>query len=253
TGADPDPDGGSLTYLLEYSPDGGVHWQPVVLDWTDACYTVDLASLPAASAGRIRIVASDGYNTGIPVEHQAPFVIADAGPQITLTHGRVVCDLEAGQQFLMSAWAQDVEDGAIPSGDITWRDAGDQVLGSGEVMVALTEPTMYFSVTAVDSGGHPARQEVILNQPTGVGDDADCDGMPAGYEQGHGLNPGLHDAAGDLDQDLLTNLAEYRTGSDPADPDTDGDGRLDGNEVASGTNPMLHEGVIIQILNNLDD
>jgi hypothetical protein len=45
--------------------------------------------------------------------------------------------------------------------------------------------------------------------------DNDNDGMPDAWELAHGLNPFLNDAAGDLDGDGISNLAEYRTGSDP--------------------------------------
>jgi hypothetical protein len=59
--------------------------------------------------------------------------------------------------------------------------------------------------------------------------------MPDDWETEHGLNPGdPADAAGDLDKDGLTNLQEYLAGSDPRNPDTDGDGIPDGWEVAHG-------------------
>ena len=35
----------------------------------------------------------------------------------------------------------------------------------------------------------------------------------------------------DPDRDGLTNLQEYQLGTDPNNPDTDGDGLSDGNEV----------------------
>ena len=45
--------------------------------------------------------------------------------------------------------------------------------------------------------------------------DTDGDGMPDTWEQEHGLNPGLNDAGGDLDNDGASNGAEYRAGTDP--------------------------------------
>jgi len=63
--------------------------------------------------------------------------------------------------------------------------------------------------------------------------DNDLDGMPNWFESRHaGLdreNPA--DAAIDFDDDGLTNLAEYQNGTDPHNPDTDGDGVSDGDEV----------------------
>jgi hypothetical protein len=43
---------------------------------------------------------------------------------------------------------------------------------------------------------------------------------------------------GDLDNDGLTDLAEYERASDPTKADTDGDGLNDGAEVTAGTNPL---------------
>ncbi|HUT71646.1 MAG TPA: C25 family cysteine peptidase [Desulfatiglandales bacterium] len=60
--------------------------------------------------------------------------------------------------------------------------------------------------------------------------DWDGDGLPDDWEIAHGLNPGVNDAYLDSDFDGLTNLEEYEMGTDPLNPDTDGDGILDGDE-----------------------
>ncbi|MCO6400976.1 MAG: S8 family serine peptidase [Verrucomicrobia bacterium] len=69
--------------------------------------------------------------------------------------------------------------------------------------------------------------------------DTDLDGMPDGWEMINGLNPiDPSDASGDLDGDGLTNLDEYHYGTDPNNPDSDGDGLTDGAEVNTHkTNP----------------
>ncbi len=69
--------------------------------------------------------------------------------------------------------------------------------------------------------------------------DADGDGMPDLYEIDIGLNPNDHqDRDGDDDQDNLTNLQEYRNGTDPFDDDTDDDGMKDNDEIFYGLNPL---------------
>lgn len=63
--------------------------------------------------------------------------------------------------------------------------------------------------------------------------DNDLDGMPNWFENQHaGLNrENLFDAAMDFDSDGLTNLQEFQNGTDPNNPDTDGDRLTDGYEV----------------------
>ncbi len=51
----------------------------------------------------------------------------------------------------------------------------------------------------------------------GITQDTDADGMPDAWETTHGLNPGINDAAGDADGDLLSNYGEYIAGTDPSD------------------------------------
>ena len=57
------------------------------------------------------------------------------------------------------------------------------------------------------------------------------DGMPDYWEALHGLDPTLNDAGGDLDDDGLTNIEEFRKFTDPQNPDTDGDNIPDGSDV----------------------
>ena len=63
--------------------------------------------------------------------------------------------------------------------------------------------------------------------------------MTDGWEVAHGLNPlDPSDAALDPDHDGLTNLQEFRAGTDPHNADTDGDGMPDGWEINHGLNPL---------------
>ena len=84
-----------------------------------------------------------------------------------------------------------------------------------------------------DDDGVSDYDELHADPPTDPTNfDTDGDGMPNGWERRNGLNPNdPSDAVQDADRDGLVSLDEYRLGTDSQNPDTDGDGRLDGEEV----------------------
>jgi hypothetical protein len=69
------------------------------------------------------------------------------------------------------------------------------------------------------------------------------DGIPDDWKVAHGLDPNSPTVAfEDPDGDGLTNLEEFQQGTDPHNPDTDGDGLSDGDEVHKyHTNPLLRD------------
>ena len=76
----------------------------------------------------------------------------------------------------------------------------------------------------------------IDSDQDGIGDeedeDDDNDGLTDEWENEYGLDPlDLNDAQLDPDNDDLTNSEEFARGTDPNNPDTDGDGVLDGEDA----------------------
>lgn len=71
--------------------------------------------------------------------------------------------------------------------------------------------------------------------------DTDGDTLEDGYEIDNGLDPtdptGDNGPSGDLDKDNLSNADEQLEGTRPDDPDSDGDGINDGDEVNGTLNP----------------
>lgn len=105
----------------------------------------------------------------------------------------------------------------------------------GDLLIALLEyryQTDPFNEDT-DGDGYPDGKEVINGfDPNGVGRiDRDKDGIFDWWEDLNGLDKtNYNDAQEDFDADGLSNIMEYQYLLDPRNPDTDGDGVLDGNE-----------------------
>ncbi len=70
--------------------------------------------------------------------------------------------------------------------------------------------------------------------------DVDSDYMDDTWENSHGLNPSVNDAAGDADGDGVTNLQEFLAGTNPQDTDSDNDGVDDSADPLPLDGDWLH-------------
>lgn len=83
-----------------------------------------------------------------------------------------------------------------------------------------------------------ATTSTIAPTSTSVSQDSDEDSLPDVWEEKYKLDKNnANDAKLDNDLDGLTNLEEYKYGTNPRNADTDGDTYKDGAEVEKGYNP----------------
>ena len=80
------------------------------------------------------------------------------------------------------------------------------------------------------------------SKPEGCFTDSDGDTMPDRWELLYELDPGSpFDATKDPDKDGLSNEEEFKQGTLPFNPDTDGAGESDGSEVNNGRDPLYDQ------------
>jgi hypothetical protein len=131
-----------------------------------------------------------------------------------------------------------------PSSDITDPSKGTSYASSNPEICTVSSGGIVTARKAGDSiiqiGNEGVSAFVLVSVTSAALDDRDSDSLPDDYELANNLDPtDASDARNDLDRDGLTNLDEFRAGTDLRKPDTDGDGLKDGEEAARGTNPLL--------------
>ena len=109
---------------------------------------------------------------------------------------------------------------ALPwsSGTAVTMTPASVALSNGEFVgyLTVTQAANNVTLTATDGASHTGAT-AAFNVAAALAD-ADADGIPDAWETAHGLNPAVNDAALDADGDGSTNLAEYRAGTDPQNP-----------------------------------
>src|SRR6266536_1705552 len=109
----------------------------------------------------------------------------------------------------------------VPGGAYSWVIVDEVIYGNQSPWTAIANGAGngLQRVSVTQSGNDPANWIAAAPSPghaTGGNSDRDCDGMPDDWEQAYALDPDdPADAARDADGDGLTNLQEYRSGTNP--------------------------------------
>lgn len=206
----------------------------------DVTLSPDLA--PASPQARFIIQTSNGRNVGEGTSN--PVNIAPRPPAVVIVsptyddfdfiNGSVIQGVP--HRFVASAW--DATDGPLDGDSVVWEDGSDgTILGTGANTLINFPDAGGYAIKAVATNSAGLSSEAWLQ--FGVNADTDGDGLPDIYELQHAcLNMQLADSDVDHDDDGLTSLDEFYRGTDPCNPDTNGNGITDGDIVSLGGDPL---------------
>ena len=211
--------------------------------------TPDLSGLEPVATGfieRVAFVATTGAWDGAPASLTNRFAAAFEGALLVRRAGRYTLTLRSDDGSRLYIDGSPVVDNG---GNHSMRSASatlplSEGLHSVRIEYHENEGDAGLEFQWARDGGAPS----IVGRYSlfhAVGEtDSDGDGMPDWWEEKCGLDSAdSSDAALDPDGDGLSNLAEYRAGTDPHSPDTDCDGMPDLWETANGTIPFLADGL----------
>ncbi|MDB6036537.1 MAG: hypothetical protein JWM99_378, partial [Verrucomicrobiales bacterium] len=231
--------------------------------------TTQITALPAI--GRI-FLTPDGTTTGAPITN-ALTIVTGAPPRVIYRSLGVASTNQlrfiVSDGFTNSAEtivtlistnnvASDVDGDGMPDGyelanglDPFLNDAALDL--DGDTLSNIQEFNLGTAPNRRDTDGDGLNDNVEIALGTSPLDrDSDHDGIIDGVDPNPLTPNGDFDGDGiadvddpDIDGDGLTNAEELALGTDPRNPDTDGDGWRDGVEVEVGSNPLLASSVPI--------
>ncbi|MBB82147.1 MAG: hypothetical protein CMN02_14375 [Roseibacillus sp.] len=199
-------------------------------------------------------VATGAVWFSLEVTQPVPEPVGDT-PATALTLGPIragVVSIDTGGSAV-----EDTEIGLYNASGELLATNDDSVLGRGSLLTGELAPGRYF----LAAGSYNTvfnQQDFSVVAPSGIGDaftlnlregSFDPEGEPAATAEGQNRNGALwfvitveENGPGDLDSDLdndgLSLGAEITAGTDPSNPDSDGDGWNDGDEINLQSSPL---------------
>jgi hypothetical protein len=148
-----DSDSTSFTSRVLYSPDGGATWFQLG-DTADTSDTEDFTQLPGSTNALIRVLVSDGVNTGSATS--VPFTVPRKLPSsVAITNPPAGYAQASADPVQLIGGAFDPDDGFLTGNSLSWKSDIQGVLGTGSPLsVNLNPGTHNITLTATDSDGN---------------------------------------------------------------------------------------------------
>lgn len=161
-----DLDGDDLTYIVQYSVDGGNKFETLAIDWTETTFDIPIASLRETSQGKIRIVASDGFNSSVD-ESDGLFITPNNAPNVSIQNPVNNTTFSGVEPIFFDARAFDLEDGQLIGSNLVWASSLDGIIGNGKsfnlIGTDLQEGNHVIMLTSTDNSGESASANIIIS------------------------------------------------------------------------------------------
>lgn len=229
-----DVDGDMLSYDILYSKDGGNSWSAIAVGINQQKYLWNTNNTPGSYQALIRVLATDGVNTGQD-DSDSLFTVTPKSPQVVISKPANNTVYMLGEPIIFTGHGFDFEDGPLEDNKLTWTSNIEGVIGSGSdiVLETLSSGTHNITLSADDSDGNHGTTNAVINVSSMQDSDGDrveddVDNCPKGYNPGQEDfdNDGIGDACDDSDRDGFSDSIDNcrLIPNDQTDSDNDGVG-----------------------------
>ncbi|MDZ4766023.1 MAG: hypothetical protein SGI73_15865, partial [Chloroflexota bacterium] len=158
-----DPNGGSHTYWIQYSPSNAAFgsWQTLAAGWTQTSITINFDEIAGADGtGRIRVLASDGVNTGIGTSNA--FTVPSHLPAAEITDPLVATFAKVGDLVWLQGYGFDYDEGFLSGAALSWSSNLQGNLGTGDSLplTSLTAGVHTITFTARDANNNASTDTI---------------------------------------------------------------------------------------------
>jgi hypothetical protein len=156
-----DPDGDALHHWVDFSADGGRTWNGLIRNVQGSSVDIPLSELPGTDVALIRVLATDGINTGADGS-DATFIVPRHAPVAQIESPTEGARLPTGSPIVLSGAAFDAEDGTLPDSALVWSSSIGGQIGVGGLLqgAQLAAGDHVITLTARDSDGQTSTASV---------------------------------------------------------------------------------------------
>jgi hypothetical protein len=176
-----DADGGSLIFDILFSRDNGINWEVIETGIKENSILWDVGYNGGGESCLIKILASDGANTGVDVSDKA-FKVGKKIPEVFILLPADSSKFFLNRTVIFRGLGYDAEDGSLAESAFSWASDIDGKLADGDYISkdTLSPGKHIITLTAVDSDGNFATTSITIfvlavedTDGDGIGDDED--------------------------------------------------------------------------------
>ena len=151
------------TFNVLFSSDGGINWDTLAsgLNGVNGL-AIDTRTLPNTSTALLKVVASDGYNTGEATSGQFTINNPNPKPSVQITAPLTNFSTTPTNSVLLEGSGNDPTDGPLADDHLYWYEGTTLMGNGGHLVVALPAGLHKLTLKGINTGGQSASASISI-------------------------------------------------------------------------------------------